>query len=131
MTVRIVSRPQYSILECWGCGASFMKSVDRGFSEDDIIWDLIMSARDKGWVARRDGDEVFALCPSCVASDLARLLRSLYTRFGGSRGSRGSPSARGPDGARAPSGLWRRIMGILRFQGEVDHGEVQVSALWD
>jgi len=115
MTVRVVSRLERMLLECWGCMQQFKMDADPGLSMEDNVFDLVMAARKEGWVARRYADDVFALCPSCVQADLARLLMSLYVRDGESRSGPDSPSARGPDGARAPSGLWRRVKSILRL----------------
>lgn len=113
MAVQVFSRPERVTLKCWGCVEELDMKADPVLSLDTNIWELLMLARERGWVAHRDGDEVFALCPSCVNVALAKLLRPLYDSPRESRLEADSPSARGSAGVFAPAGLWRRIVNLL------------------
>jgi hypothetical protein len=131
MSIQVFARPKFALLQCWGCSQQFRVDAEGVLSVDEMIRETIISARRDGWAVCRTGDEVFALCPGCVAVDLARLLKSLYDQRGGSRGDPDPHSVPGPDGARAPSGLWRRIRDILKFRREVQHGEEPEPVVWD
>ena len=121
MTFRIIQRPEYAELQCWGC-SRFLR-VDshscypsRGDypTKGDFVYALSVAARDKGWVVGwGEGDDVFALCPDCVRKGLARLLRPVYDRSRESDSppdsSSDSPSARRLAGARFLASLLRRV----------------------
>ena len=115
MTVRVVHRLDYAVLECWGCSNQFrLDPRSPSLSVDEFVWDIVAAARRDGWAVCMADDDLFALCPSCVAVDLARLLVSLYhpSRESDSppdSSSSDSPSARRLAGARFLASLLRRV----------------------